>query len=204
MAVAVGSRQGGKGARGQGGAGGTGGTIGMERFNKRPTREATASMAPLTCATSDGVAATQCGTAHGVAMRCDRPRQAVHYSTVRPPTVLGSPLAARRRPARSEAVGAPAAPASACEAARRGGAAEHRLRDYGQSSPQGISQNRQQTAAHTSSSWRRARRRPRLRRAVVEQMHVGRLQRLQRTRMRATVNRVCRSSLRPTGELSVC
>jgi hypothetical protein len=34
----------------------------------RPIREASASMAPLTCATGDGVAATQCGTAHGVAM----------------------------------------------------------------------------------------------------------------------------------------
>ena len=50
-----------------------------------------------------------------------------------------------------------------------------------------------QTAAHTSSSWRRARRRPRLRRAVVEQMHVGRLQ--------PAAHANARASLRPTGEL---
>ena len=51
-----------------------------------------------------------------------------------------SPSAVLPQTARSGAVGAPAAPAapaSACGAARRGAAAEHRLRDYGQSSPQG-------------------------------------------------------------------
>ena len=64
---------------------------------------------------------------------------AVRCGTV-PAAAWTSPSAVLPQTARSEAVGAPAAPAapaSACGAARRGGAAEHRRRDYGQSSPQG-------------------------------------------------------------------